>query len=43
MAALGRDDLKQAEIYSEESDREMQTRDVMVKVTAMIQRRKAAG
>jgi integrase len=43
MAALGHDDLKQAELYSEESDRETQARDAMTKVTALIQRRKAAG
>jgi integrase len=33
MAALGHDDLKQAELYSEESDRETQARDAMTKVT----------
>jgi hypothetical protein len=43
MAALGHDDLKQAELYSEASDRRMQARDAMMKVTAMIERRKAAG
>ena len=43
MAALGHDDLKQAELYREASDREMQARDAMVKVTALIERRKAAG
>ena len=43
MAALGHDDLKQAELYSEEFDRETQARDAMKKVTAMIQRRKAGG
>ena len=41
MAALGHDDLKQAELYSEEADREMMARDPMVKVTAMIERKKA--
>ena len=43
MAALGHDDLKQVELYSEASDRRMQARDAMMKVTAMVERRKAAG
>ena len=43
MATLGHDDLKQAELYSEESDRETQARDAMNKVTAFVQRRKANG
>ena len=43
MAALGHDDLKQAELYSEASDRRMQARDAMLKVTAMVERRKTGG
>jgi integrase len=43
MAALGHDDLKQAELYSEESDRETQAREAMNKVTALIHRRKVTG
>ena len=43
MAALGHDDLKQAELYSESSDRRLQARDAMVKVTTMNERRKAGG
>ena len=35
MAAPGHDDLKQAELHSEEADREMMAR-AMIKVTAMI-------
>jgi integrase len=39
MAALGHDDLKQAELYSEESDPRDSTRDAMLKVTDTKSRR----
>ncbi len=41
MAALGHDDLAQAELYSEQHDRELGARDAMEKVTALVTKRKA--
>jgi len=43
MAAFGHDDLEQAELYREASDSKAQAHVSMVKLTAMVERRKTVG